>query len=128
MHWVMARTARLWIRLKLQRTLWAWNISFHQFPERIVKVCVFHKHLSRDIGNRVNIFAVCPHTLFCLVARNWNKAELQKKCWNTIKVTWRKLNAALCLQISVERWYSEWNNLQVTLTCTTLAFLIPNQK
>lgn len=78
-QWVMARTARLWIWLKLQKTLWAWHIISNQFPGRIVKLCVFHKHLSYNIGNVVNILVMRPHTLFCLVARNWNKAELQEK-------------------------------------------------
>lgn len=42
------------------------------------KQYVFHKHLFCNIGNVVNVFAICPHILFYSIARTWSWTELKQ--------------------------------------------------
>jgi hypothetical protein len=47
------------------------------FRKVCMKQCVFHKHVFCNIGNVVNIFATCPHTVFLFNCQKWK--------WNRVK-------------------------------------------
>lgn len=42
------------------------------------KQYVFHKHLFCNIGNVVNVFAICSRILFYSIARTWSWTELKQ--------------------------------------------------